>query len=108
MPLTEIAVKEYTALISQSGTAAPTVIILKNTIGNIVWTRSSTGIYYGTLANAFTDDKTTFNITPKLTPWNLIISRDNSNVISITTYNSTTPADDLLTNTPIKIQVYND
>jgi hypothetical protein len=49
---------KYIALISQSSTSAPTVIELENTIGPIIWTRNSTGIYYGTLTGAFTLDKT--------------------------------------------------
>ena len=50
--------KVYSALISQAGTAAPTVTILENTIGNIVWTRISEGQYQAELANAFTLNKT--------------------------------------------------
>lgn len=48
----------YEALISQSGSSAPTVSILKNTIGAIVWTRTAAGNYTGTLTGAFsTQDK---------------------------------------------------
>ena len=51
--------KVYTALISQAGTAAPTAIVLENTLGGVpVWTRSSTGIYLATLAGVFIEDKT--------------------------------------------------
>jgi hypothetical protein len=45
-------------LISQSSISNPTVIELENTIGPIVWTRVNTGIYNGTLTNAFTSNKT--------------------------------------------------
>jgi hypothetical protein len=46
--------KEYTALISQTGTSAPTVTVFKNDLsGAIVWTRSTTGVYIGTLTGAF-------------------------------------------------------
>lgn len=51
----------YTAKHIQAGTAAPTTAPVGfNDIGNIVWTRNSTGSYYGTLANAFPDAKTIF------------------------------------------------
>ena len=50
--------KIYTALLSQSGTAAPVAIILENTIGDIVWTRTGVGQYKGTLSGAFTLNKT--------------------------------------------------
>lgn len=53
------AYKVYSALISQAGVAAPTVVVLQNTLpGAIVWTRSSPGVYVGTLAGAFTANKT--------------------------------------------------
>ena len=47
----------YTGLITQSGSDSPTVSIPStgNTIGAIVWTRFSAGVYRGTLAGAFTN-----------------------------------------------------
>lgn len=56
--ITAPSYKVYTALISQSGTDAPTAIVLENTLGNVVWTRVSEGIYIGTLTGAFTTNKT--------------------------------------------------
>lgn len=50
--------KVYSALLSQSGTDAPTAIVLENTIGEIVWTRDDVGVYVGTLNGAFTLYKT--------------------------------------------------
>lgn len=41
------------------GAVAPVATVMQNTIGgNIVWTRTSLGKYVGTLANAFTTNKT--------------------------------------------------
>lgn len=48
----------YIALLSQAGTDAPTAVELENTIGVIAWTRTDVGAYTGTLAGAFTADKT--------------------------------------------------
>lgn len=49
----------YTALLSQSGTDAPVATVLENTLGGeVVWSRSNTGIYYGTLTGIFTAGKT--------------------------------------------------
>ena len=48
----------YAAKISQTGTAAPIAIVLENTIGAIVWSRTSTGRYVATLTGAFTLNKT--------------------------------------------------
>jgi hypothetical protein len=53
-----VSYKVYTALLSQSGTDAPTAVVLENTIGNIVWTRDSEGFYFGTLLGVFTENKT--------------------------------------------------
>lgn len=54
----------YTALLSQSGTSAPTATVLENTLGGtVVWTRTSGGIFTATLSSAFTVDKTWCSIT---------------------------------------------
>lgn len=51
--------KVYTALLTQTGTSAPTAVVLENTLGGVpVWTRTGAGIYRCTLASAFTDLKT--------------------------------------------------
>jgi hypothetical protein len=50
--------KKYVAIISQTGTNNPTVTVLENTLGNIVWTRQGAGDYTGTLSNAFPANKT--------------------------------------------------
>jgi hypothetical protein len=41
----------YTALLSQLGTAAPTAIVLSDTIGGVIWTRRAQGEYIGTAPN---------------------------------------------------------
>ena len=98
--------KSYVALISQSGTDAPTVTILENTIGDISWTRSSVGQYVGLLTDAFTLDKVVcFN---NNIIGNFIIKR--SGIDSLVIYTNSfagTPTDSLLVNTSIEIRVYN-
>lgn len=45
---------KYVALLTQSGTNAPTATVLENTLGGtVVWTRVGTGDYVGTLSGAF-------------------------------------------------------
>lgn len=52
--------KVYTALLSQSGTDAPTAVVLENTLGAVpVWSRTEAGTYRVTLTNGFTITKTT-------------------------------------------------
>lgn len=49
----------YTALLTQTGTDAPTATVLENTLGGtVVWTRNDVGDYTGTLAGVFTENKT--------------------------------------------------
>jgi hypothetical protein len=50
--------KIYSALLNETGPNDPVATILENTIGDIVWTRSSAGDYVGTLAGAFAVNKT--------------------------------------------------
>lgn len=52
--------QSYVVSFSQSGISDPDVTEIYNTIGNIVWTRTNTGIYTGTLAGAFPSLKTFF------------------------------------------------
>jgi hypothetical protein len=52
--------KKYIATISQTGTSDPTVTVLENTIGDIVWTRTLAGRYEGTLVGAFPDQDKTY------------------------------------------------
>ncbi len=50
---------KYVALLTQTGTEAPTEIILENSLsGAITWTRSDIGVYVGTLEAEFTIEKT--------------------------------------------------
>lgn len=45
--------KKYIATISQTGTNDPTLTILENDLGYLIWTRNSIGRYEGTLVGAF-------------------------------------------------------
>ena len=106
----------YTALISQSGTNAPTVTILENTLSApIVWTRIDVGVYNGTLASPFLSNKTFANINTsgQLTPlpmtldvYHRRIGRIADNIIQIITGDAVDYADGLLDFTEIEIRVY--
>jgi hypothetical protein len=101
--------KSYVALISQSGTAAPTAIVLENTIGNIVWARQGFGDYFGTLTGAFPSGKVVCFSNQIDMPTMTTILRENENVISINTGTPGTNviSDNILNNTSIEIRVYN-
>lgn len=121
-----VSPKTYEALLSQSGTGAPSVesngsganTPLINSVGAIVWTRSAEGFYLGTLAGAFPQDKTrlsiqkqgllatnVFNKSEEAIRWN------NVNSIAIYTTDGTGGAlsggtDGILNFHSIKIEVY--
>lgn len=57
--LNPTGVKIYRANLTQADTDAPVATVLENTLGGtVVWTRSSAGLYLGTLADAFVENKT--------------------------------------------------
>lgn len=108
--------KRYVALISQQGTGDPTVVLIKNTIGPIVWTRFETGGYYGSLpTDKFPLDKTfcmirSFN--GNFSRINPIIDEDGINRMLIVTYEANfniggyDRVDGVLNRHDIEIRVY--
>lgn len=55
-----VGYNKYIANISQTGILDPTVTVLENTIGDIVWTRIGVGYYLGTLIGAFPNISKTY------------------------------------------------
>lgn len=108
--------KVYTALLSQSGTDAPSAVIMENTIGNIVWSRIDTGDYAGILADAFPENKTVilpttvYQIASPSSIDDIAFRylRDDTNKITLQSYdNSTgTRSDSVISNSIIEIRVY--
>jgi len=69
MAHTPLPYRSYQALVTQSGTSAPTVDVRQNTLGTTVsWTRTGVGLYKMTAADpVFTSGKTAIIISsPKL------------------------------------------
>jgi hypothetical protein len=101
---------KYVALITQSGTNDPTVIELENSIGPIVWTRTAVGNYEGTLAGAFTLNKTYSTLSQVATNSIALVYAKNVNTILIQTTNLHSPIaahhDSHLSNNTIEIRVY--
>lgn len=104
----------YAAYISQASTAAPVATVMpKNSLGQIVWTRTGVGVYLGTLANKITANKTIVSIRTLedigIAKGFVRISKDNSNSnnVRIQTYDSSLAAsDDILAETPLEIKVF--
>jgi hypothetical protein len=108
-------VKVYRALLTQSGTDAPTAVVLENSIGAIVWEYSSTGIYTATLSGAFTANKTGLAPVGNLTVPDVssfaLFSRTSANVltlytVSVGTFSGASPSDELLNEVLVQIYVY--
>ena len=104
--------KKYVALLTQVGTGAPVATVLENTIGNIVWARSATGLYTGTLTGAFTVNKTytvIYNndfsaINVNNLKVNLVVA--SADGLNLYTVFAGALADGRLSNNPIEIRVY--
>ena len=104
--------KVYTALLSQTGTNAPTATVLENTLGGtIVWTRNLQGEYYGTLTGAFTLGKTYVTIVNgssiDVIPLYYQTVRISSNVVRIISSKGTAQTDSLISEMSCEIRVYN-
>jgi hypothetical protein len=104
-----VGYKVYTALLTQTGTTAPVATVLDNTLGGtVVFTRSSVGIYIGTLTGAFVAGKTITLGVASTHPSFLAMNRVTNDTFSIATENSGgTLTDSLLNGTSIEIRVYN-
>lgn len=99
---------KYVALLSQTGTNAPTAIVLENTLGGtVVWTRADAGEYTGTLSSVFTENKTFILVGMN---GGALISLsaypDTDSAIQVETRDSGSLADDILFLAPIEIRVY--
>lgn len=94
-------VKVYRALLTQSGSSAPVATVLENTLGGtVVWTRTSAGIYRGTLASAFPSAKTMFLCQsiydPAIDEMYMTTVRGDDNYFAVTTGASAVNSDDVL------------
>ena len=108
-----IPYKVYSALISQSSTDAPTVIVLQNTLGDITFEYYDVGKYLVISDGLFILNKTWMTITQNFDqgiPLDMIytITGGSLNQLIIQSGNPSTetPQDGLLDYTPIEIRVY--
>jgi len=100
-----IMTPQYAILISQTGTADPTVDEQNNSLGAIVWTRQGVGLYAGTLTGAFTEPMLllcgTNNTNDPDTV--VILTRSTDDEIIVETYQASSPADAKLNDFPIGV-----
>ena len=95
----------YTALLTQAGAAAPVATIMQNTLGGtITWTRTGTGAYTATIANAlFTSNKTMVFINGGSATATANIEWASPTTTTVTI---DTTADSVLTKASIEIRIY--
>ena len=107
--------KVYTALLTQTGTNAPTATVLENTLGGAVtWTRNSAGVFYGTLsAGLFTANKTvkfaTLGYTGISVNATIEVESASTSIIAVATRVNGNQTDDVMSRggTSIEIRIYN-
>jgi hypothetical protein len=101
-------VKLYRAVLTQTGTGAPSATVLDNTLGPVVWTRTSVGRYLGTLAGSFPSGKTVLLVGAAHDASILATARrdDGDNVRVATTVVDGTSVDDELSETVVEILIY--
>lgn len=104
--------KSYVALISQSGTSAPTATVIQNEFsGTPTFSRLSAGQYYINLSGAFTSGKTV-SFPSKVcissgSNYDISANPFSANSFSLETFANGINADDILQDYPIEIRVYN-
>jgi hypothetical protein len=99
--------KKYIATLTQTGTNDPTVVILENTVGDIVWTRFAVGNYLGTLIGAFPDADKTYLIAGQNNGNFFNLSRSSIDDVYLTSADPANISNDgLLLNTTIEIRIY--
>lgn len=107
--------KVYRALITQSSTNDPVVVVLENTLGApVVWAYDSVGTYFGTLAGAFPVDKVFSILSQRCSNSIAEVGRNGDDSLYIQTsavdFGQTPPVpgfiDGLLDHASIEIRVY--
>lgn len=102
----------YSALISQSGTSAPTAKVLKNTTGvTFTYSRSSNGNYLLTgSSNVFTTDKTatvsSFNSNGSYSNGRIYFYNIGAQFFTIETIDNITSTDGMIADSFIEIRIY--
>lgn len=100
--------KKLVGLLTQVGTAAPTLTILENTTGaTFTTTRQNVGVYQiTTLSSVFTLNKTLVLANNFIYPYTIDIARSGATNITIGTYDGASTSDDVLNASSFEIRIY--
>lgn len=98
----------YSIVLTQAGVAAPTVNVLNNEIGPIIWTRTGVGVYLATLAGAFDVSGFTFTLVTLSTGAAafVLVEVTSANVLTFSFFDAAGAAVDLAGIAFIEIRTY--
>lgn len=99
----------YVAALSQTGTANPTVVLYSNTseYPDLSFSRIDTGSYVATLSGLYTGEKVRVVIDNGVAFGDIRAIYDSvSNLITVISFGSVGPSDDVLVNAVIKVEYY--
>jgi len=101
----------YNALITQTGTNAPTALVLGDDInGTIAFARTGVGVYTCTITGVDTFSNAYYSLTDNrfsLADGNyMVINRTSPSVLTITTFKNSLASDVLLSGTPLEIKIF--
>ena len=99
---TETKPKKYVALLTQTGTSAPTAIVLENTLGDVSFSYVTNGIYSASTAGLLTLNKTSV-ITGGAA---CLINTRTINGFYLVSLGGTSPINNILVNSTLEITVY--
>lgn len=101
-------VKVFRALVSQSGTGAPTATVLENSLGGVPeWARDAEGEYRLTLPGAWVIEKTFIAVYCSIADVAVLASRNTNNIITFVTLTSGVGTDNaILSGVNLEILVY--
>lgn len=100
------SIKQYIAILTQSGTNNPVATVLLNTLGsNMTWVRQSTGLYrHSGMEQIFLENKTHLIICPNFDIFGASMFRAGDVTIDYSMYDNTwNPTDDGIVYMEIKI-----
>ena len=98
--------KKYTAIVRQMGSENPVVHVLENNIGDINWTRMSTGYYKGSLIGSFPFNGTWLSISGSMHA--SFLYGDENDIIIVTRGPDGIPKDGVMfLGAYIEIRIYN-
>lgn len=111
-PISGSKVKVFTGYVTQTSANTPTVVVLEDTIGNLLWKYEAVGTYSITKQGAFLATKTVPNKAEAYTDADgnlMTLERTDDNRLTLKTYaaaDTTVLADGVLTNQYIHFEIF--